>query len=376
MEKYLNKLYKKFVKFEENEFLRETKDYFSTSGEVPEDIKLPSQKQLKIIYQNYYKESFFSFLKKSKDVIYSSSPFDFILKNSTDRWNFINFIEFLKREKILDTKNDKVILLNKNFSEMVPAPMQNEEIKNAIERKLEKGIDLNAPSNYLFQTKIEGEKYDQLPISTNSAISVVKKILDYLPLKKTFLFIGDDDLISIYLSLANPEIECLVIDIDENLLTKISQIAQKYNLKIKTQRVDVQKTKKLKGEFTGFLVNPVYNYDGAKQFFDFGTNHLGKNGGYAFLEIGDESIGNKFLFLQNFFTKKNLIIQELLKEKSYYPYFIAHPKEDQVLNKKFRKFFSQKAIETHPILGASLWIFEYIPFKVAIPKKQPFYIYI
>jgi predicted methyltransferase len=376
MKKYLESLYEDFIKKEEKSFLKEIKHYFSISDEVPKNFRIPSTDELKKIYHLYYKESFFSFLKRIKDIIYSPSPFDFILKNSTDRWSLLSLLEFLKERKIINIKNDKLIVQNKIFIEFIPPPQTEKEIKEKLEKTLNRNLDLKAPSNYLFQTKIEGEKYDQLPISVSSAIFVVKKILDYLPFKETFLFLGDDDLVSIYLTLSNPKIKCLVVDIDENLLRRIAQISKKYLLKIETQMVNVQKMKKLKGEFVGFLINPVYNYEGVKKFLSFGVNQLGKNGGFVFLELGDESIGNKFLFLQSFFAKKNLVVEEVIKEKGYYPYFIAHPKEDLYLMERFKKFFSQKTIEESPILAESLWIFKYIPFKVKTPRRQPFYIYL
>jgi len=376
MATYVEKVYKEFIRFEEREFLKDVHHYFLILSEKPKNFKSPSTSKLKKIYNNYYKESFFSFLKRLKDIIYSPTPFDFLLKNYTDRWSLLSLLEFLNKSEIIEMQGEKVVFKKRIFYKIIPPPMKEEEIREKIEKKLKRTIELDAPSNYLFGTKIEGEKYDQLPISVSSAIFVVKKILDYLPLNETFLFIGDDDLVSIYLTLSNPMIHCLVVDIDENLLKRISEIAKEHNLKIKTKMCDIQKVKKLEGEFTGFLLNPVYNYEGAKRFLNFGVKQLGEKGGFVFLELGDESIGNKLLFLQDFFTKNNLIVEELIKEKCFYPYFRAHPKEDESLENEFKKFFSEKTIKGNPILGASLWIFKYVPFELKIPEKQPLYIYL
>jgi predicted methyltransferase len=280
----------------------------------------------------------------------------------------------LKEEKIISFEGGKIKILKKDFLRFFPKPREEKEIKEIVEKKLKMKLPSSFPSNFPFGAKTIA-KYDQLPISVSSAIFLVKKILEYLPLNKKFLFIGDDDLVSLYLSLTEPNIESLVVDIDEKLLLKIKEISKKFGLKIETRKIDLTKEKKLKENFIGFLTSPVYTFEGVKGFVEFGINQFGKDGGYGFLNLADEAIGNRILFLEEFFFQRNLQIEEIVKGKVFYPWRMTHP-EDRVMFRRLKNFFDPKVIKKSPIIGASLWIFNYIPFKVPRPQKQPFYAYL
>ena len=200
--------------------------------------------------------------------------------------------------------------------------------------------------------------------------------MEYLPLTKKFLFVGDDDFVSVILGLASPDIESTVVDVDEQLLNCLNLLSFKFNLKIKTQKIDIQKEKFLGEKFIGFLTNPAYTEEGAKEFLKFGISQLGEDGGFCFLEIGDEAIGNRFLFLQDFFVKKNLIIKELISNKICYPWFLIQ-KEDKLIYERLRAMLDEKVIKKSPKLSASLYIFDYLPFKVKKLKlKTPIYSYL
>lgn len=367
--KKLKNLYHKFLKFKEARYIKDVQIWFGV-----EKMK-PSEEEIKKIIQDYERESFLNFLKSVKNIIYSKNVLESVLIWSTDQWFPYYLLEFLKRERIISLKKSgKAKLLKGEFFKIFPRPRDEEEIKEIIERKLKMKLPLAAPANFPFKTKVRAE-YDQLPISISSTIFVVKKILEYLPLNKKFLFVGDDDLVSLYLSLAEPNIESLVVDIDEGLLAKIKEVARKFNLKIETKKIDITKEKKLKENFVGFLTNPVYTYEGVKGFVGFGINQLGEDGGFGFLELSDEAIGNRILFLERFFVWKNLSIEEVIPGKVYYPWRETHP-EDEVISERMKKFFDWETIKKAPLLGASLWIFNYIPFKIPRPKKQPFYAYL
>jgi len=369
MEEKLKKIYFKFLKFKKKYFTKDVKDWFGV-----EEMK-PTTRQIKEVIQHYELESFLNFLKNIKDIIYSKNILQTILIWSTDQWPLFYYLQFLKEEGIISLKKNREIkILKKNLFKIIPKPREEKEIKEILEKKLKMKLSPTAPTNSPFKTKIFAQ-YDQLPISISSTIFTVKKILDYLPLNKKFLFIGDDDLVSIYLSLVEPNIESLVIDIDEELLKKIRELSKKFNLKIETKKVNILKEKKLKENFIGFLTSPVYTFEGVKGFVNFGVNQMGKRGGYGFLNLGDESIGSRILFLEKFFFEKNLKIEEIISQKIYYPWRMTHP-EDKVMFERLKNFFDVKTIKKSPLIGASLWIFNYIPFKVPKPKKQPFYAYI
>jgi len=289
-------------------------------------------------------------------------------------------LKFLEKEKIIKVKKDgRVFLLKKELEKIIPKPQKEEEIKRRIEKKLNFRVREEKPAVDLFKKfqsfKVKA-KWDQMPISQSSAIFIVKKILENLPLNKKFLFIGDDDFISVFLTLAEPNIECQVIDVDEQLLECLKILSSKFKLKIEAKKIDIRKEKYLKEKFVGFLTNPVYTEAGVKEFVKYGVNQLGEDGGIVFLEVGDESIGNRFLFLEDFFAKKNLIIEEVIKEKIFYPYIELY-KEDKEILRRMKTMIDEKKIKESPKLAASLWIFKYLPFKPKkIKLKKPIYAYL
>lgn len=370
MESELKKFYLEFLNFEEKNFCKDRKFWF---GVKEAKVK---EREMRRIFLNYERESFFEFCKKIKDIIFSKNRLKEILaKWSMDNWHLYYYLEFLKEKGIIDfKKNGKIILKRKELLEIFPKPQTEKEIRVKIENKLKIKLDFKLPSNYPFKTKIKA-KYDQFPISISSAIFLASKILEYLPLYKEFLFVGDDDLMSVYLCLADEKFRAQVVDIDEDLLKKIDEISKKFGLKIETKKVDIFKTRKLGKDFVGFSTSPVYTFEGVKAFIKFGVNQLGKDGGYCFLNLADEAIGNRYLFLEEFFAKKNLRIEEVIKGKIHYPWQILH-QEDKIIFNRYKKLFSEKVVEQSPIISSSLWIFNFIPFKVQKPKKQAFYTYL
>lgn len=374
MEKFLRKLYKKFLKFNRDYYFRDVKTWFGVGK-----LKL-NKKILKEFYENYERASFLEFLGDVKDIIYFKNVFDFIPKNTVEDWDLWYYLRFLEKEKIIKVKrNGKVSVLKKEILKVIPRPQSEKEIKEKLERKLKIKIREKEPVINIFkkfQDFMVKTKWDQMPISIGSAIFLVKKILEELPLNKKFLFIGDDDFVSVILTLADENIECTVIDIDEQLLGCIDILASKFNLKIETRKVDIRKEKFLGEKFIGFLCNPVYTEEGVKEFVKYGISQLGKDGGVVFLEIGDEAIGNRFLFLQKFFAEENLIIEEVIPNKIYYPWISLH-KEDRVISKRLFSMIDKKVVTKNPKIGASLYIFEYLPFKVSRVKfKKSIYSYL
>ncbi len=375
MEKYLRALYKKFLKLEKEYFFLDTKQHSTSLKE----IKL-SDKVLADFYRNYYKVPFLSFLKDVKQIIYSKNAFDFIVKQSSEDWDLYRYLKLLTDEKIIKvSRNGDVLLLKKEIKKTIPQPQTYQEIKEKLTQKLNIKIREKEPVINLFK-KFESFKvkarWDQMPISVESSFYVVEKILDNLPLSKKFLFVGDDDFISVILTLVEPNIECLVIDADKQLLECIDILASEFDLKIKTKEVDLAQQKSLGEKFTGFLANPVYTEQGVKEFVKFGINQLGKDGGIVFLEVGDEAIGNRFLFLQEFFAKNNLILNELILNKVYYPNIMLY-EEDKVILDRLSNFIDKKIIKKSAKLGASLYIFDYLPEKPdRIKFDKPFYAYL
>jgi predicted methyltransferase len=370
----LRNLYKKFLIFDKKYYFEDAKNWFGV-----EKLKL-NKKILNQFYENYEKVPFFSFLKHVKDIIYSRNVFDFILKNAVEDWDLWYYLKFLEKEKVIKVKrNGKVFLLKKEIKDEIPKPQTEKEIRKKIEKKLKLKIKEAEPVINFFKKfqdfKVKAE-WDQMPISQGSAIFLVKKILEIIPLSKKFLFVGDDDFVSVILGLADPKMESLVVDIDEQLLGCIDLLSSKFNLKIETKKVDIRKKKILGEKFIGFLTSPAYTENGVKEFVNWGVNQLGEKGGFGFLNFCDEAIGNRLLFLQDFWTKENLIIREIIEKKVFYPY-IEIQKEDRIIIDRLSKMIDKKILKKSPKLGSSLYIFEYLPFKIKkIKFKKSIYSYL
>lgn len=375
MEEFLRKLYRKFLNFERKWFILDAKKH-STSLK---GLKL-SDKVLNDFYKNYYKIPFLSFLENIKTIIYSKSVFDFITKELSEDWDLWRYLKFMTDERIIKVyKTGRVSLLKKEVAEIIPKPQKSQEIKRKLERKLNIKIKGKEPVINLFEKfqdfSVKAE-WDQMPISAESAIFIVEKILKHISKNKKFLFVGDDDFISVILSLADPKIESVVIDADRELISCINNLASRFSLKIQAKELDIRKQKFLGEKFVGFLTNPVYTEAGVKKSLIFAKNQLSKDGGIGFLEVGDEAIGRRFLFLQDFFARNNLVIDELITNKIYYPHIMLY-KEDKEIFKRLSSMIDEKVIKKSPKLGASLYIFEYFPFKPQKVKlKRSIYAYL
>ncbi len=70
------------------------------------------------------------------------------------------------------------------------------------------------------------------------------------------------------------------------------------------------------------------------------------------------------LFLQKYFSEKNLTTSEVITGKISYPYLFIHSEEDKITFEKMKNHFSEDRIKKSKRLGADLWVFDYIPFKV------------
>jgi hypothetical protein len=351
----LKRLHKEYLKYEEKSFLKDSADWLGG--------KNISTSKKKEIYKNYYRNSLSFFLKKIKDIIYSESAFNFIYRGRGDDWDLLQYISFLDEKKLIKINKNGKVDGSIGLKKLLPKPIQEEEIINIIEKKLKTKIVSNNSVLDLVDGFTPKKELDQMPISQESAIFTVKKILDYLPDYKDFLFVGDDDFISLLLSLVDARIPSLVVDADKELLFKIKQLSGKLNLKIKTKEIDLRKKVKLKKTFSGFLCNPPYTEEGVSRFVEYGLSHLGVDGGVVFLTFDTENIGNRQLFLQKFFSNKNLVIQEIISEKIKYPFIMIH-KEDYDCFTEMNKFFDSNTIKKNPKLGADLWIFDYVPFKI------------
>ncbi|MFH1188612.1 MAG: bis-aminopropyl spermidine synthase family protein [bacterium] len=370
--KELRALYTRFIKFSESQGMQDA----STLSNV--DIEKISAAEIKTVISIYRRMSFFSFLRVLKYFAHSEKVFD-ILPKIHDLYAILIFVEFLTKENIITVTSNGSITFNKyEWKDILPRPQTEKEIAKVIGKKLGIKISMKNPVTDLFSQMGFSMKtdFDQAPISQKSAFFVIHKILEHLPLSRTFLFVGDDDFMSILLSLVDPSIESVVIDADKSLLHAIQHCAQKNDLRIRTKCFDILNPKKVAGNFTGFLCNPPYTEKGATIFMQYGLQHLGKDGGFAFLEHGNDGVGNRYLFLQKFFSEKQLITEEIIQKKITYPH-IGLYEDYEVTNNRLAKFIDPRVIAKQPELAAALYIFNYVPFPIKQGQtKQSIYSYL
>ena len=354
--KELIRLYKKFNRYYADNFSKDVRSWLGVS-----ELSL-SSKKIKRIYRTFYRDTFVEFSQFVRDLIYSKTPFDFIKETNKESWDLWYYLSFLKSQDLVSIKNGKVIA-DKSLKEKFIPRYSSKEILAKLRKKFGR-FDPIFPtltlikriSNQQFTFK---PKLDQLPISIESAVNLIETIFRYYPFPNGFLFVGDDDFISLLSMIIEPRFSPIVSDLDEDILSVINRI----NQKIKTVKRDFTKRKKVKGKILGFCTNPPYTEDGVKSFVKFGLIHFTALGGRGFLEFGNESIGRRLLFLQQFFTRNNLEVTEIIKGKINYPFMLMHP-EDEIVYKKLAKLFDKKTIKNNYMLGADIYVLTYIPWHV------------
>ncbi|MEM5815236.1 MAG: bis-aminopropyl spermidine synthase family protein [Candidatus Aenigmatarchaeota archaeon] len=350
----LERLYDEFLDFYLVEYKRITPKRFGI-----DKIKNLSTKLIEDVYWNYERKSFFNFSLILRDFWFYSDPFIVMKKFNLDIEPILVFLKFLKRSKIARIGSNKV-KFNIDFSSIFIKPSNKDEIIRIIEKRFG-GINLNKSVleniGYRYSWK---ENFDQIPITLRSAILVSSEITKYFPFNTSFLFIGADDFIYFILKSINPKMEISVLDIDKNLITLIEEISKHLGLSFEFLNMDIRDGV-LKKKFLGTFCNPPYTLDGIVSFLSFSSSAISKKGGVNFLIFGDECIGNRMLFLQSFFSRKNLIIRKIISRKISYIFQNIY-KEDRLMEKISRAVGLE--LRNREYISASLYVLEKIPFKV------------
>jgi len=140
---------------------------------------------------------------------------------------------------------------------------------------------------------------------------------------KRIMCIGDDDLVSVSLSLIIKNLfedpkdkACIyVIDIDNRYLDYISEISAKLNLNIICENLDLRYPMKdeLKNKFDSFFTDPPYTLNGLKLFLKRGLETMKKEKGLSiFLSYGHKS-PDFTLNMMKIFTDLNIVPIEIIK---------------------------------------------------------------
>ncbi len=137
---------------------------------------------------------------------------------------------------------------------------------------------------------------------------------------KSFLLVGDDDLLSIALALTGLPLRITVLDIDERLGEYIGKVSKEYKLEIEYRRYDVSNPlpKDLVGEFDVFSSEPLETVSGLKAFLSRGIACLKENGiGYVGLSTAEAS-RKKWMIVEKMLLQMNCMITDVIKDFSKY----------------------------------------------------------
>ncbi|MEM1506981.1 MAG: bis-aminopropyl spermidine synthase family protein [Candidatus Bathyarchaeia archaeon] len=137
---------------------------------------------------------------------------------------------------------------------------------------------------------------------------------------KSFVLIGDDDLLSVALSLTGLPSRILVLDIDKRLGEYIERLRENNGLDIEFQHYDVSNPlpKELIGAFDVFSSEPLETLSGLKAFISRGIACLKEGGvGYVGLSTAEASL-KKWKAVEFMLLKMNSVITDIIRDFSKY----------------------------------------------------------
>ncbi len=138
---------------------------------------------------------------------------------------------------------------------------------------------------------------------------------------KSFILIGDDDLLSIALALTRLPSRIVVLDIDKRLGNFLKAVNQDYGLDIEFIEYNVADPlpADIRGFFDVFSSEPLETFSGLRAFIVRGVSALKENGvGYFGLTRYEASL-KKWLAIQKLLARMNCVVTDLIPDFSVYP---------------------------------------------------------
>jgi N4-bis(aminopropyl)spermidine synthase len=140
--------------------------------------------------------------------------------------------------------------------------------------------------------------------------------------KRKVLLLGDDDLTSVAISLLNTANKIHVVDIDEEVLTNLQKIVQKYNLPVEISQADFRtdKLENLKEQFDLVFTDPPYTTAGINLFLDRAISSIQlKNSSSIYFCYGNSSRATeRTLSVQKDVLNKGLVLTSIEKNFNQY----------------------------------------------------------
>jgi len=137
---------------------------------------------------------------------------------------------------------------------------------------------------------------------------------------KSFILIGDDDLLSVALALTELPSKIFVLEIDERLGEYIGKVSKEHGLEIEFQKYDVSNPlpKDLVGKFDVFSSEPLETVSGLKAFISRGVACL-KDGGVGYVGLSTaEASRRKWLTVERMLLEMNCVVTDIIRDFSKY----------------------------------------------------------
>jgi len=138
---------------------------------------------------------------------------------------------------------------------------------------------------------------------------------------KDFILVGDDDLLSVALSLTDLPSRILVLDVDERLGKFLRKINKEYGFDIEFQKYNVSDPlpSNLTGNFDVFSSEPLETLSGLKAFICRGIACLREDGVGYFGLTNVEASYKKWIEIEKMLTEMNCVITDIIRDFSKYP---------------------------------------------------------
>lgn len=190
--------------------------------------------------------------------------------------------------------------------------------------------------------------YDQCPVTLETLMRrTFLMLLRGDVQNKKILLIGDDDFLSLSLSLTEKAKEIIVMDIDEELLQTINKISETNGLEVQTVHYDIRKPlpTKLLSRFDVVFADPPYTFSGINLFLSRGLETLkDTEGGKFYLCFSQLDLSSsEILHVQRAINSAGLVISEILYNFNEY-----------TLRDDMKEYIKSTGIKTHGIFTSSL----------------------
>jgi predicted methyltransferase len=240
---------------------------------------------------------------------------------------FVAALNNLFRSGLINVREDKIYLTEKGLEQVNKTHLK---FKGRICDKCEgKRIIFDGKFKEIMEDFVRITKNRPLPnanffqgyMREQDVISRVALMHYYNDLAdKSFILIGDDDLLSVALALTGLPSRILVLDIDVRLGEHIRGICEEYGLNIEFQQYDVSNSlpKELLGAFDVFSSEPLETLSGLKAFISRGVACLKENGvGYFGLSTAEAS-NRKWRAVEKMLLQMNCMITDIIRDFSRY----------------------------------------------------------